>query len=555
MNKAQIDVPNYRDLWVKVLALVMVNVNWTFPMISSIDIMSVILSVFLNIFNLSPFVVSYLESTENRVDKLKLGKEIILKTSEYRRQELYLQISLFTRSISNLWLEIKSESERTFVLRSIENHSMVLHDHWGYFLNYQQNNSESDTFSPMDEPWQAAIFPTFCDFYLSLIILLNVTLTQITRIQALIWLSIFSHLEFCSVKIEGNDMTAMTTAVGCILDVLSKDGPGYVLNLISSIPILSDPKNLSDSVLNTNEDKQLHSRISFLLGLFQIILQKHSDAQTEHQIPLDIFEDQILPLCFVLLSHPNSTLNYRTHAVFHKIFNMNHPIREQIIPYYIKLSLKNYPKLTPVDSLATSFALMVSKLPSSSPLVLYALDCVKRRVEEITIGEFEADDGVDVDGSVDGMSGLGLHPYSDLEVGKKPNKGEGEGEGEDEDEGPGKGEGEDASGTLYSRSGLNSSSRGKKKRKIHKERAKRGAYLTVILFEMLSYVHPSRLTYLFEMIEDMVTKCSRKMKMVLCHLLYSIISSNYDYTRKEISIKWYLELCHKTGVNELIAKV
>lgn len=69
---------------------------------------------------------------------------------------------------------------------------------------------------------------------------------------------------------------------------------------------------------------------------------------------------------------------------------------------------------------------------------------------------------------------------------------------------------------------------------------------------MITVAHSHILNYLLDLIEKMITEReSRRIQLILCNLLFTIISKNYDYTRKEVCIKWYLELCHKIGIHEL----
>ena len=70
--------------------------------------------------------------------------------------------------------------------------------------------------------------------------------------------------------------------------------------------------------------------------------------------------------------------------------------------------------------------------------------------------------------------------------------------------------------------------------------------MTILLFEMITHVPRQHLGYLLSLIEDMVRNSTNNLQ--LCRLLFHIISKNFDYTRKETCIKWYLELCAKLGV-------
>jgi hypothetical protein len=77
---------------------------------------------------------------------------------------------------------------------------------------------------------------------------------------------------------------------------------------------------------------------------------------------------------------------------------------------------------------------------------------------------------------------------------------------------------------------------------------KAASYLTVILFQMIVVVPLLHLPYLLDLIDGVVKGAPKQLQLLLCKLLFKVISSSFDYQRKETCIKWYLNLVQSIGL-------
>jgi hypothetical protein len=190
-------------------------------------------------------------------------------------------------------------------------------------------------------------------------------------------------------------------------------------------------------------------------------------------------------------------------------------------------------------------SLIVSKLPPTSPLVPLTLDSLKAKVEE-TMGltpSFPAPQSPPRGHVTQQQTSQQYQQGGPLdEPGKVP---EGQGEGQ------GGGQQAEVVQTYQTPAQQQRDPELSKLLGAAPRKGKYEPYMVIILFELLGHVHRHMLHYLLDIIEEMVSKTELKMRLILCHLLFKIISKNYDYTRKEVCIKWYLELCHKLGLNNV----
>jgi hypothetical protein len=73
------------------------------------------------------------------------------------------------------------------------------------------------------------------------------------------------------------------------------------------------------------------------------------------------------------------------------------------------------------------------------------------------------------------------------------------------------------------------------------------------MFRLINVVQLQHLRYLLFMVEGIVKSSPKRLQEVLCKLLFNIISGNFDYMRKDTTIKWYLELCHSIKIQPPIS--
>jgi len=78
--------------------------------------------------------------------------------------------------------------------------------------------------------------------------------------------------------------------------------------------------------------------------------------------------------------------------------------------------------------------------------------------------------------------------------------------------------------------------------------SKNATLLMIVLFRHIAHAPLTSLAELLKVVEGIVLSSPRKLQVLLVKLLFSIIANNYDYTRKQQCVTWYLELQRKAGV-------
>jgi len=266
------------------------------------------------------------------------------------------------------------------------------------------------------------------------------------------------------------------------------------------------------------------SRVNFLLRLLDISLQNFSEDFSE-----EILKNHIVPLGFVFIEHPNKEVNSRAHSVFQGIFAQIQVwnIASEIVPYYLKRSLHNYPKLTDISSLASSMTTLITSISSNSPLINFVLKSIFDVILErnFTFSESEFISLSDTKSPTSNLVQKSSTPNS--EESKKLSE----------------------NTSQQMETPLNKEIPNNKT--IVQKEKRRAPYLTILFLEMINYVPRQQLKFQLQLISDLVKKSAKNVQIMLCHLLFEIISKNFDYTRKEICIKWYLELCSNLRIPKL----
>lgn len=160
----------------------------------------------------------------------------------------------------------------------------------------------------------------------------------------------------------------------------------------------------------------------------------------------------------------------------------------KIIPYYLKISLERYGDVLPFDSFSECFEALVVTLPHAHPLFIF---CFEKLAEKILALEKQ------------GQGGSGaVTPWSQ----EQPT-------------------------TLATRSeqwGAGGSSKN----------------LALFLFSHLVSVDIQVLELLLDIIATVVQNLEGFKQRYTCEFLYGLIARNFDYTRKDQCLKWYLNLVH-----------
>eukprot|EP01102_Stenamoeba_stenopodia_P017209 TRINITY_DN6136_c0_g1_i1.p1 TRINITY_DN6136_c0_g1~~TRINITY_DN6136_c0_g1_i1.p1 ORF type:complete len:507 (+),score=137.45 TRINITY_DN6136_c0_g1_i1:95-1522(+) len=80
-----------------------------------------------------------------------------------------------------------------------------------------------------------------------------------------------------------------------------------------------------------------------------------------------------------------------------------------------------------------------------------------------------------------------------------------------------------------------------------------GIELMVLLFKLITVVDIQILKAVLDKVESVIVATDKSISLVLCKHLYKVISSNYDYVRKDECVRWYLSLSRKLQLTETLA--
>jgi hypothetical protein len=509
LNAYKTKSPEVWRYWRQGLAVLCVLIEKKFPNISDETIIQVILDVLLeDVLDFEQILISSGSTVElvQHVDR-RSGSPLF-KLSNY-----------FTHAVAELFLQIENPYLCNQIVLRLASFARHIHELWRRYLGNGLAQNKSNT--PMGLNGAGKIMkPIFTTIFLSYIVCLKIIEERLNIEQTYLALDFLAYIEFCSFK--GLNLQR-ELLLDLVVFVSNQDPVNFLPRLISYIPLINDKEKFTkDSI--APKDKMTISKFSHFLNIFDILLEQetfvnryfientpveviqdelHQDEDdvkqklaAQHPNQANITEDDnnsvpsgdqqplnltlinrpgalnqpnqlrhtILPLLFIFIEHSNKNINRKSHGVFRRIFaNPNLSVREEIAPYYLKLSLHHYPELTSVESLAENTTTVVTKFPPTSPLIAHWLKSIAEKIKSIQL-------------------------------------------------------------------------------------TKSATYITIILFQMVTIVNLYFLNFLLRLIEEIIHSSPKKFQLLLCKLLFKIISTNFDYTRKETCIKWYLHLVHDLGL-------
>ncbi len=77
--------------------------------------------------------------------------------------------------------------------------------------------------------------------------------------------------------------------------------------------------------------------------------------------------------------------------------------------------------------------------------------------------------------------------------------------------------------------------------------------LSAALIHLIPYVNLKILEFLMEYVEDIVCSVSKPLQTKLCETLFDTISKNYDYSRKNKCVTWYLKLLQVLKISKTMS--
>jgi hypothetical protein len=163
-------------------------------------------------------------------------------------------------------------------------------------------------------------------------------------------LDMFSWIDFCSVK----GMTRHTEVLEDLVRQVGSPRSTFAQRITDFFPPLNgtqtfaptaresqrltfctDPKTISKSTID-KMDKMTLTRLKYVLSLWEVVCMCAPEVLVAQAT---IVSTKIVPMMFLLIGNTNKATNRKSHSVFAQLFSQNIPLREEIIPFYLKVSL------------------------------------------------------------------------------------------------------------------------------------------------------------------------------------------------------------------------
>ncbi len=200
---------------------------------------------------------------------------------------------------------------------------------------------------------------------------------------------------------------------------------------------------------------------------------------------------KILSLVLRLLAHPDIRLNKKSHEIFKSLFlgiivdgRREMPTHvTRIVPYYLRLSLDHYGSVLPFEAFADSIHAIVSVLPPTAPLLVFCFKALADKIHFLHTAK-----GQPIQPDARGAQSFGFDSIPRSVPSSK--------------------------------------------------------HLIVLLFSFITTADLQVLDIVLMIVSSVIKASEHKVARSLCRQVYGIISTNYDYTRKDECIKWYLNLLH-----------
>ncbi|KAK9698659.1 hypothetical protein RND81_08G121600 [Saponaria officinalis] len=176
---------------------------------------------------------------------------------------------------------------------------------------------------------------------------------------------------------------AIRSVAACV-----QDNESVCVSFVESLPSYGDLTNphelhcLQNDNYIWSKDEVQTSRIMFYLRVIPTSVSR---------LPADVFRRVVAATMFLYMGHPNVKVARASHSVFLSFVSSEKEadkdertiLKEQLVFYYVKRSLEEYPKITPFDGLASGVSALVRHLPAGSPSIYYCVHSLTEKANEL----------------------------------------------------------------------------------------------------------------------------------------------------------------------------
>ncbi|KAL9231066.1 hypothetical protein vseg_006334 [Gypsophila vaccaria] len=176
---------------------------------------------------------------------------------------------------------------------------------------------------------------------------------------------------------------AIRSVAACV-----QDDESACVSFVESLPSyddLTNPQGLhrlqNDSYIWSKDEVQT-ARVMFYLRVIPTSVSR---------LPADVFRRVVAATMFLYMGHPNVKVSRASHLVFGSFVSSEKDtdqderivLKEQLVFYYMKRSLEEYPDITPFDGLASGVSALVRHLPAGSPSIFYCVHSLAEKANEL----------------------------------------------------------------------------------------------------------------------------------------------------------------------------
>ncbi|KAK9103515.1 hypothetical protein Sjap_020769 [Stephania japonica] len=171
---------------------------------------------------------------------------------------------------------------------------------------------------------------------------------------------------------------------GAVVSV--QENESSCVSFIESMPSYAELMSCNGSSQKVDyvwlKDDVQTARILFYLRVIPTSIQR---------VPSPIFRKLVAPTMFLYMGHPNSKVARAAHSLFVAFISSGEDsnqedreiLKEQLIFYYMKQGLEEYPMLTPFEGMASGIAALVRHLPAGSPAIFYCIHSLCEKANDL----------------------------------------------------------------------------------------------------------------------------------------------------------------------------
>lgn len=168
-------------------------------------------------------------------------------------------------------------------------------------------------------------------------------------------------------------MEAIRSAATCV-----QENEFACVSFVESLPTYADLTNpqgychLQNGNYVWSKDEVQTARVLFYLRVIPTCIS---------HLPSNVFRKVVAATMFLYMGHPNNKVAYASHLVFSSFLSSEKEssqderilLKEQLVFYYMRKSLEDYPGITPFDGLASGVSALIRHLPAGSPAIYYCI--------------------------------------------------------------------------------------------------------------------------------------------------------------------------------------